>query len=81
MEPESPGRTASSVMTVVDELLAFHDFPAEHWIHLHTTGPIDSAQQRWRALNARPASSPWSGPEPASKEAGSSNGHRRPRHE
>ncbi|MFK0287418.1 transposase, partial [Streptomyces sp. NPDC090499] len=27
----------------VDELLAFYDFPAEHWIHLRTTTPIESA--------------------------------------
>ncbi|BDM70157.1 hypothetical protein HEK616_36440 [Streptomyces nigrescens] len=26
-----------------DELLAFNDFPAEHWIHLRTTNPIESA--------------------------------------
>lgn len=26
-----------------DELLAFYDFPAEHWIHLRTTHPIESA--------------------------------------
>ncbi|MFE4758983.1 IS256 family transposase, partial [Streptomyces mirabilis] len=26
----------------VDELLAFYDFPAEHWIQLRTTNPIDS---------------------------------------
>jgi transposase-like protein len=66
-----------------DELLAFYAFPAEHWIHLKTTNPIEStfatvrlrtkvtkgpgsraaglamaykliesAQTRWRALNA-----------------------------
>jgi transposase-like protein len=66
-----------------DQLLAFFDFPAEHWIHLKTTNPIestfatvrlrtkvtkgpgskaaglamaykliDSAQARWRAVNA-----------------------------
>jgi len=66
-----------------DQLLAFYDFPAEHWIHLRTTNPIEStfstvrlrtkvtrgagsrtaalamvfkpvesAQQRWRAVNA-----------------------------
>jgi len=64
-------------------LLAFYDFPAEHWIHLRTTNPIEStfatvrlrqrvtkgpgsrapaaamafkliesAQARWRAVNA-----------------------------
>jgi transposase-like protein len=66
-----------------DVLLAFYDFPAEHWIHLRTTNPIEStfgtvrlrtkvtrgagsrtaalamtlkliesAQTRWRAVNA-----------------------------
>ena len=66
-----------------DELLAFFDFPAEHWVHLKTTNPIEStfatvrlrtkvtkgpgsraaglamaykliesAQSRWRAVNA-----------------------------
>ncbi|MBB4789553.1 transposase-like protein [Streptomyces nodosus] len=25
-----------------DELLAFYDFPAEHWIRLRTTNPIES---------------------------------------
>ena len=25
-----------------DELLAFYEFPAEHWIHLRTTNPIES---------------------------------------
>jgi transposase-like protein len=24
------------------ELLTFYDFPAEHWIHLRTTNPIES---------------------------------------
>ena len=65
------------------ELLAFYDYPAEHWVHLRTTNPIEStfstvrlrtkvtrgagsrtaalamtfkliesAQARWRAVNA-----------------------------
>ena len=25
-----------------DVLLTFHDFPAEHWIHIRTTNPIES---------------------------------------
>nr|BFD89202.1 hypothetical protein KitaXyl93_05620 [Kitasatospora sp. Xyl93] len=25
-----------------DELPAFYDFPAEHWVHLRTTNPIES---------------------------------------
>ena len=34
-----------AVAKIVDdreELLAFFDFPAEHWIHLKTTNPIES---------------------------------------
>lgn len=75
-----------SVAKVVDDedvMLAFYDYPAEHWIHLRTTNPIEStfstvrlrtkvtrgagsrstalamtfkliesAQERWRAVNA-----------------------------
>ncbi|WP_346798123.1 IS256 family transposase [Halomonas sp. Bachu 37] len=26
-----------------DELLAFYDYPAEHWVHIRTTNPIESA--------------------------------------
>lgn len=26
-----------------EEMLAFYDFPAEHWIHIRTTNPIESA--------------------------------------
>ena len=26
-----------------DEMLAFYEFPAEHWIHIRTTNPIESA--------------------------------------
>ncbi len=29
-------------MTTQDALLAFYDFPAEHWKHLRTTNPIES---------------------------------------
>ena len=25
-----------------DELLAFYDFPVEHWVHIRTTNPIES---------------------------------------
>ena len=26
----------------LDELLAFYDYPCEHWVHLRTTNPIES---------------------------------------
>ncbi|MFD9432005.1 IS256 family transposase [Streptomyces sp. NPDC060002] len=44
----------------VDELLAFYDFPAEHWIHLRTTNPIEStsAPVRLRTKVTRGAGSP-----------------------
>jgi putative transposase len=76
-------KAVAKVVDDQDVLLAFYDYPAEHWIHLRTTNPIEStfatvrlrtkvtrgagsrmaalamtfkliesAQQRWRAVNA-----------------------------
>ncbi|MEI6736646.1 MAG: transposase, partial [Actinomycetes bacterium] len=76
-------KATATITDDVDVLLAFYDYPAEHWIHLRTTNPIestfatvrlrqrvtkgpgsraagiamafkliDSAQSRWRAINA-----------------------------
>ncbi|HLR96751.1 MAG TPA: IS256 family transposase [Jiangellaceae bacterium] len=76
-------KAAAKITDDLDVLLAFYDYPAEHWIHLRTTNPIestfatvrlrqrvtkgpgsraagvamafkliDSAQARWRAVNA-----------------------------
>ena len=38
-----------------DELLAFYDFPAEHWKHIRTTNPIEStfATVRHRTKRAK----------------------------
>ena len=36
-----------------DELLTFFDFPAEHWIHLRTTNPIESAFSTVKARTKR----------------------------
>ncbi|WP_078917136.1 IS256 family transposase [Streptomyces sp. NRRL S-813] len=43
----------------IDELLAFYDFPAEHWVHLRTTNPIEStfATVRLRTKVTRSAGS------------------------
>jgi transposase-like protein len=35
-------KAVAKVTDDVDELLAFYDFPAEHWVHLRTTNPIES---------------------------------------
>lgn len=74
---------AAKIADELDALLTFYDYPAEHWIHLRTTNPIESifttvrrrrstmgesgsvpvgvamayklvesAQYRWRAINA-----------------------------
>ena len=76
-------KAVAKITDDLDVLLAFYDFPAEHWIHLRTTNPIEStfatvrlrqrvtkgpgsraagiamafkliesAQARWRAVNA-----------------------------
>ena len=38
-----------------DELLAFYDYPAEHWVHIRTTNPIEStfATVRLRSRRSR----------------------------
>lgn len=35
-------KAVSKISDDVAELLAFYDYPAEHWIHLRTTNPIES---------------------------------------
>jgi len=76
-------KAVAKITEHLDVLLAFYDYPAEHWIHLRTTNPIEStfatvrlrqrvtkgpgsraagiamaftliesAQTRWRAVNA-----------------------------
>ncbi|WP_187280883.1 transposase, partial [Microbispora sp. CSR-4] len=76
-------KAVKKIVDDADVLLAFFDYPAEHWIHLRTTNPIEStfstvrlrtkvtrgagsraaalamtfkliesAQQRWRSVNA-----------------------------
>jgi transposase-like protein len=76
-------KAADKIRDDLDRLLTFYDFPAEHWLHLKTSNPIEStfatvrlrtrvtkgpgsraaglamaykliesAQDRWRAVNA-----------------------------
>jgi putative transposase len=35
-------KAVAKITDDVDRLLAFYDYPAEHWIHLRTTNPIES---------------------------------------
>lgn len=36
------GKAVAKVTDDLDQLLAFYDYPAQHWIHLRTTNPIES---------------------------------------
>jgi transposase-like protein len=36
------GKATAKITDDVDELLTFYDYPAEHWVHLRTTNPIES---------------------------------------
>jgi transposase-like protein len=35
-------KAVAKIVDDLDVLLAFYDFPAEHWVHLRTTNPIES---------------------------------------
>ena len=35
-------KATAKITDDIDELLAFYDYPAEHWVHLRTTNPIES---------------------------------------
>jgi transposase-like protein len=35
-------KAVAKITGELDTLLAFYDFPTEHWVHLRTTNPIDS---------------------------------------
>jgi len=35
-------KATAKITDDLDQLLAFYDYPAEHWIHLRTTNPIES---------------------------------------
>jgi transposase-like protein len=36
------GKAVAKITDDLEVLLAFYDYPAEHWIHLRTTNPIES---------------------------------------
>jgi transposase-like protein len=35
-------KATAKITDDLDQLLSFYDFPAEHWIHLKTSNPIES---------------------------------------
>jgi transposase-like protein len=36
-------KATAKITDGTDELLAFYDYPAEHWVHLRTTNPVEPA--------------------------------------
>ena len=42
-------KTAAKITGDEEELLAFYDYPAEHWVHLRTTNPIESTSATVRS--------------------------------
>ena len=50
-------KAGKKIVDDLDTLLAFYDFPAEHWVHLRTTNPIEStfATVRHRTRTTRGA--------------------------
>lgn len=51
-EPKDP-KTTACLAKDRDTLLTFHDFSAEHWIHIRTTSPIESTFATVRLRTAK----------------------------
>jgi hypothetical protein len=51
-------KAAAKITDDLDVLLAFFDYPAEHWIHLRTTNPIESTFATVR-LRTQVTKGPW----------------------
>jgi transposase-like protein len=41
-EVKRQAKAAAKITDDEEELLAFYDYPCEHWVHLRTTNPIES---------------------------------------
>jgi hypothetical protein len=53
-------KATAKITDGAEELVAFYDFPAEHWVHLHTTNPVEStfSTVKLRTKVTRGAASP-----------------------
>ena len=59
-------KAVAKITDDLDQLLAFYDYPAEHWVHLRTTNPIESTfatvpqpKQNHQGPGSRRPESPW----------------------
>jgi putative transposase len=57
-------KAVAKITDDLEELLAFYDYPCEHWVHLRTTNPIEStfATVRHRTKVTKGAGLPGGGP-------------------
>jgi putative transposase len=69
-------QAAAKITDDLDVLLEFYNYPAEHWIHLRTTNPIESTFATVR-LRQRVTKGPAQRP-PASRWRSSSSSRHRP---
>jgi transposase-like protein len=83
-------KAAAKITEDLDVLLEFYDYPAEHWVHLRTTNPIESTFATVRLDSARatsranwtrkpPPTSRWSSSRPGSPTHAASRGSSRTR--
>jgi Transposase, Mutator family len=68
-------KAAAKITDDLDVLLAFYDYPAEHWIHRRTTNPIESTFATVR-LRQRVTKGPAPAPPVSRWRSSSSNQHR-----
>ncbi len=68
-------KAVAKIMNHLDVLLAFYDYPAEHWIHLRTTNPIESTFATVR-LRQRVTKGPAPGPPASPCRSSSSSPHK-----
>jgi hypothetical protein len=67
-------KVVAKITEHIDVLLAFYDYPAEHWIHLRTTNPIESTFATVR-LRQRITKGPARGPPESRWRSSSSSPH------
>jgi len=68
-------KAVAKITNDLDVLLAFYDFPGEHWIHLRTTNPIESTFATVRLRSGSPRD-PARGPPGSRWRSNSSSRHR-----
>jgi transposase-like protein len=50
------GKAVAKITDDLDQLLAFYDFPTEHWVHLRRTNPTFATVRNWSKITKGPGS-------------------------